>query len=509
MPPAERTPREGLFAPRLVILILCGIFAVRLLCGAVAPLAFDEAYYWLWSKHLAGGYYDHPPMIAFVIRLGTLITGDTEFGIRLVPVLLGIPATWAIWRSGTILFGDRQVGATSALYFNITMMVAFGLVLATIDAPLLAASAFVLFFLAKVIETERGGWWLAVGAAVGCALLSKYSALFFGVSILAWLLIAPQQRRWLSTAWPYLGGLVALLFFSPVLWWNAEHGWVSFLKQFGRAVPDGWTLKFLGEYILAQIGLATPFVFALGALAFWAFWRARGATRDVRVLLGALFWPLAIYFLWHSLHARVEGNWTAPVFPAFVVAAAAAAHRFDWTGTAATVADWSRQLAVPAGLAMIAFASIQGVFGIVPLGAADPTARQLAAGWRGLGPKIDALRLQENAGAVLATSYALTSWLAFYLPSRPPVVQVNERIRWVNAPEPDRSHFQGPLLYVCHRDCAEAALVRERYATVEEIAQLPRTRRGVEIEVYSVYRVRGLRGDPLDRSPPPELARTK
>ena len=81
----------------------------------------------------------------------------------------------------------------------------------------------------------------AVGAAVGAALLSKYTALFFGPVILIWLLAVPELRRWLKSPWPYLGGLVALAIFSPVLIWNADHHWVSFAKQFGRARVDEFT----------------------------------------------------------------------------------------------------------------------------------------------------------------------------------------------------------------------------------------------------------------------------
>ncbi|HTO65264.1 MAG TPA: glycosyl transferase, partial [Bradyrhizobium sp.] len=65
-------------------LIVLALVALRLIAAAVTPLTFDEAYYWMWSKHLAGGYYDHPPMVALVIRLGTMLAGDTELGVRLV-----------------------------------------------------------------------------------------------------------------------------------------------------------------------------------------------------------------------------------------------------------------------------------------------------------------------------------------------------------------------------------------------------------------------------------------
>jgi hypothetical protein len=160
----------------------------------------------MWSKHLAGGYYDHPPMVAVVIRLGTLIAGDTEFGVRLVSILLALPMSWAIYQAAAILFGSRRVAASSAILLNVTLMAAVGTMIVTPDAPLLVASSLLLFALAKVLQTGRGVWWLTVGAAAGCALLSKYTALFFGPAILIWLVAVPKLRHWLISPWLYLGG---------------------------------------------------------------------------------------------------------------------------------------------------------------------------------------------------------------------------------------------------------------------------------------------------------------
>jgi 4-amino-4-deoxy-L-arabinose transferase-like glycosyltransferase len=145
-----------------------------------------------------------------VIRLGTMIAGDTELGVRLVSILLALPMSFAVYRAAAILFGGRRVAATATVLLNVTLMAAVGTLIVTPDSPLLVASSFVLFFLAKVLETGRGAWWLAVGAAVGAALLSKYTALFFGPAILIWLVSVPKLRRWLISPWPYLGGLVAL-----------------------------------------------------------------------------------------------------------------------------------------------------------------------------------------------------------------------------------------------------------------------------------------------------------
>ena len=232
-------PNEARIALNTALAILA-LVALRLVAAAYTPITFDEAYYWMWSKHLAGGYYDHPPMVAVVIRLGTMIAGDTEFGVRLVSTLLALPMSWAVYQATFILFGSLRVASTATLFLNITLMAAVGTMIVTPDAPLLVASSLLLFALAKVLETGRGVWWLAVGVAAGCALLSKYTALFFGPAILIWLVVVPKLRHWLISPWLYLGGLVALLLFAPVILWNADHHWVSFIKQMGRAPNRGF-----------------------------------------------------------------------------------------------------------------------------------------------------------------------------------------------------------------------------------------------------------------------------
>src|ERR1700761_209396 len=147
-------------------LAIIALVLLRLVAAAWTPLTFDEAYYWIWSKHLAGGYYDHSPGGALVIRLGTLIAGDTELGVRLGSILLALPMSFAVYRTAEILFGSGRVAANATVFLNVTLMAAVGTLIVTPDSPLLVASSLVLLCLAKVLETGRGAWWLAVGAAV-------------------------------------------------------------------------------------------------------------------------------------------------------------------------------------------------------------------------------------------------------------------------------------------------------------------------------------------------------
>src|SRR3978361_374105 len=94
---------------RNTALTALALVALRLVAAAWTPLTFDEAYYWMWSKHLAGGYYDHPPAVAFGTRAGAMIAGDTELGVRLLSILLALPMSFAVYRAGAILFGGMRV----------------------------------------------------------------------------------------------------------------------------------------------------------------------------------------------------------------------------------------------------------------------------------------------------------------------------------------------------------------------------------------------------------------
>ncbi len=498
------SPNEARLVRNTALTVLA-LVALRLFAAAWTPMTFDEAYYWMWSKHLAGGYYDHPPMVAVVIRLGTMLLGDTELGVRLVSILLALPMSWAVYRTAVILFGGQRVAVTSAILLNITLMAAVGTMIVTPDAPLLVASSFVLLSLAKVLETGRGAWWLAVGVAVGAALLSKYTAMFFGPAILIWLVAVPKLRRWLVSPWPYLGGIVALAIFAPVILWNAGHHWVSFIKQLGRARIEDFRPTFIAELIPTQVAFATPLVFILGAMGLYALFKRDGGASSARVLVNSTFWTIVAYFVWHSLHARVEANWFAPVYPAFAIAAAVAANVTRWEPRQQRIVDFCLRWAAPTGVLMFALLIVQANTGVLSGYRRDATVRSVGVGWRELAGEIEAVRARVGATCVLAPDYGTTGWLAFYLPKGTCVAQQGQRIRWVNMPEPDAAQLAGPLLYIRETKPGAEPYLKDAFARAEQVADVKRMRGPLTIETYELDLLEGPKGDVLDRSPPPEL----
>ena len=155
-----------------------------------------------------------------------------------------------------------------------------------------------------------------------------------------------------------------------------------------------------------------------------------GGASAARGLINAIFWTIVLYFVWHSLHARVEANWFAPVYPVFAMAAAVAANLTRWDKYQQRVVDFCLRWAAPTGILMFALLIVQANTGALSGYRRDATVRSVGVGWRELADGIEAVRARVGAACVLAPDYGTTGWLAFYLPKGTCVLQQAQRFRW-------------------------------------------------------------------------------
>jgi 4-amino-4-deoxy-L-arabinose transferase-like glycosyltransferase len=379
---------------------LAALTLLRLVLAAVMPLAPDEAYYWLWSRHLQAGYFDHPPMVALWIRAGTWVAGQTPLGVRLLGPFSGFAGSFFIWSAAEDLLPNRGTGLAAAALLNATVMVGAGAIIMTPDTPLFFFWTAALAACGRLIARQNPRWWLAIGAAAGLALLSKYTAVLLIAGIGFWLLTRRDGRAALRTVWPWAGLGLGLLIFLPNLLWNGSHGWVSYLKQGGRVAQfdAGRAAQFLAELVIGQIGLATPIIFGLMAAGIWRL----GAAKDAgsRLLLWLTLLPAAV-FLEHVLSDRVQSNWPAVVYPAACIAAAGMPALRIWL-----------KPAVVCGLGLTAIVYVQALTGCLPLPAReDPTALQLA-GWRAFATQVAATK----AAFYTSDEYGPAAEMAFLQP---------------------------------------------------------------------------------------------
>jgi 4-amino-4-deoxy-L-arabinose transferase-like glycosyltransferase len=392
--------------------IICLAGALRLALAAIVPIVPDEAYYWEWSRHLAAGYFDHPPAIAVLIHAGTLIAGDTPFGVRCVAVLVGTIATVAAvalaQRFGGVVAAQRAAWAVLAM-----PLAGAGLVLATPDVPLLAALSIGLLMVDHALGSARPiVWWIAAGLSLGCGLESKYTAVLFGAGIVLALLARKELRQQWRRPGPYVAILVAALVFLPVVFWNAGHDWISFRFQLQHGlVPKGHSNAFNRELSLlgGQLGLVSPILFVLIVLAVARGLRRITANRVFVVAAVAAF--IAAFFVYSAARRSVEPNWLAPAVLAGTIV---------WGAERVITTRWERA-GLALGIVLVAAIYVQVIVPFLPFPARrDPTAQ--GAGWASLAREIDGVR----QGAWIATNrYQDAAELAFHLNHHPTVFSLN------------------------------------------------------------------------------------
>ncbi|AGA29189.1 ArnT family glycosyltransferase [Singulisphaera acidiphila] len=239
---------------RLALWLLIVVSAsLRLAWAASLELGNDEAYHYLFATHHDWSYFDHPPMLALVERLGIVLSGGvvSAFHLRLGFILLFAGSTWLMARLTERFYGPRA-GLLAAFALNVTAYhsVAVGTFVLP-DGPLLFFWLLTLDRLAVAIDSGgRLRPWFEVGVAWGAAMLSKYHAVFLPMGTVLYFVLEPKARFWLRRSGPYVAIAIGLALFSPVIWWNATHGWASFAFQGGRALGG---LRFRPETLAAAL----------------------------------------------------------------------------------------------------------------------------------------------------------------------------------------------------------------------------------------------------------------
>ena len=299
------------------------LFCLRFLAAFLIDLAPQETYYWNYAEHPALSYFDHPPMIAWVISTGQFLLGKNALGVRLGGLLLTLLSTWLLYTLGRFWF-NRRAGLWAALLFQlIPLYFVYGLLI-TPDVPLIFFWLLTLYLVSLAVREEKKWVWYLAGAALGFCLLSKYTAIFLVPSTLLWLVLDRCYRRWLMRKEPYLALLIGALFFTPVILWNVEHDWASFGFQVSERLTraPSHPLKSLGEFLLMQLGVTSPILLA-GLLMIPAL-PVSYALSDWRLRWPFCFLfsiPILAFMLLFSIHSGVKANWTLPGYLPLLVAA--------------------------------------------------------------------------------------------------------------------------------------------------------------------------------------------
>ncbi|GIL17112.1 MAG: hypothetical protein BroJett040_08630 [Oligoflexia bacterium] len=312
---------------KLILSIWWAALFIKLALTAFIPLSFDEAYYWVWSHNLQLSYFDHPPMVAWLLWLGHFLE---PFGhaVRWPIVIIGHLAilTWT-YALKPYLSTERLTWLFFLLLFS--PLIGYGSMIATPDVPVIFFWGLSCYFALRALKGHRPHDYALLGASLGLGFCSKYHIVLFALALLIYLTV---EKKWSQVSRKGVGLvlLVGFIFSLPVIIWNIQNDFVSFRFQmnhgFGREKWDPlWTIS----YPLGQLICLFP------TTVYIAF-RAK-VQGELRLLLYLAWFPIAFFFI-SSFRGVVEINW--PVVGHFGVYTLAALAAISWKNIHLSVWFW-------------------------------------------------------------------------------------------------------------------------------------------------------------------------
>jgi 4-amino-4-deoxy-L-arabinose transferase-like glycosyltransferase len=418
---------------RSALLLIGALTLFRLFYGAQLGLAWDEAYYWQWSRHLDLSYYDQGPGIAYCIKLGTLIAGHTHLGIRLVPIVFAALGSWL-----TFLTTRRWLGESVAwwmlLLMSLAPLYAAGSLLATYDSPLVFCWALASWLLTKTLQENKPILWYAVGAVVGLGIASKLTMLTFAPGVLLLLALVPGYRKWFKTPHPYLAFGIAVLGLLPYALWDRQHEQMFSLhiKTLSQRHTDAAFGRWFGDFLVGQALFVGPLAWCL---TLWALVKSKQLLRDdaPRAFVLAFTLPLLAICVYTSLRSKLEINWPTTMHLTSLLPVAVLFDRLWREGKRALpLASIALNLFL---ITLAFFPGLPGMLGLT-LPATPFIKLNETYGWPELmaktavaGEKLKAEGREVTYGSV---TYRVNSVMAFYLPGQPQTNGLYFKVRWDN-----------------------------------------------------------------------------
>lgn len=394
--------------------VILGFSIFRLMLAMILPLTPQEAYYWSWSRDLSLSYFDHPPLASYSIWLTTLIFGQTIFGIKMAAGLwfLGMNIIWA--KMVEEMFGNTKQSFWTLLALNATIVFQlYGFVI-TPDTPLLFAWSACIYALWQLVRSDHPKWWYIAGFFMGLAWLGKYSGIMLVPSMLLFTLVSKHQRKWLLTPHPYLGVILAILVFSPVLIWNAQHDWISFAFQGARRTSSmgQWELRFVGELFGSQFFILTPYLFVVVFATLNRYGRKIFSDIDDKILLllssGIV---TSVFFIAVSFRSLVKMNWLAPAYWSLIILGIYYLFQTPNRLRRMKIGVYSSLVFLAVGISVVALPD-------VPLGEGNTW-----SGWKDAAQEVEAIKdslEQEGLSPfIFSTNYKASSLIKFYMQDQP------------------------------------------------------------------------------------------
>lgn len=433
--------------PLLFWIVSLGSALLRLLVIGRIGLSGDEAHYWTYTQYPQLSYFDHPPLVAWMIKLSCAVFGQTEFAVRFPTVMIFIVVSALVYRLAREIY-DERIAFWAVALLNVTPVFSFlGSVMTIPDAPLSLFWMLFVYLFWQTMQTGRSSYWYLLGILLGLGFLSKYNAVLLIPSAFLFLVCSAEHRKWLLRPQPWVALLIAGAVFYPVIAWNAQNDFASFGFQmkhgFGKVAPH-FSALLLGKCLSAQAGYLSPLLF----VAYWAGLFSTGRRALLNADRGALLifsfsFPTLFLFNGIACFNEILPHWPAMGYLILAVPVAEMTLRwweqswFRWSMVAAwilalvltvLVPIQAMYKAVPPELFMSKAEAVKVEDGIARAEKVDITNELF--GWREVGSEIADIidRSPEPKPLIVTHRHYVASQLSFYVPGHPRIFCLSDRL---------------------------------------------------------------------------------
>ena len=301
---------------RAVLVLSATTMLVRVLFAMSLGLGIDESYTVATGRHPQLSYFDHPPLAWWLEWAGgRLFDTEAALAVRAPFIALFGLTTWLMFILTRLLFGERA-GLWAAVTLNFAPVLAWASGTWILpDGPLntaLLAGAYCVSVALFAAGSTAPLWWLAAGVCGGLAMLAKLHGVFLFAGVGLFLITSRSHRQWLATPWPYLAVAVAAGIFLPVIIWNQQHHWASFVFQGARALPRefapwGPLITLAGQALFLLPWVWLPLILCLFRAG------VDGPAKDRQWLMACLaIGPIALFTAVAWVGTSTHPHWAAP-----------------------------------------------------------------------------------------------------------------------------------------------------------------------------------------------------
>ena len=492
---------------------------LRIWIAASLELGNDEVYYQTYASHLQWSYFDHPPMVALLIRIFTFnLYFQKELFIRLGPILCAAAGTWIIFLTGCRINRDRT-GWIAAILYNTsfyTSIIAGTFILP--DSPQVLFWLLSMYFMIRILDCQKGRKrqqldFILMGISIGLCMMSKIHGVFLWLGFGAYIIFHRRDLLKLPALW--ISAVISLAIAYPIYYWNHLNHFITYQYHGGRIrfLGENPDLDHLLQQVLGSVFYSNPVHIVLYVITIWAI--LKGKALRLPIVYPLLLWlslPLILVLIWTSLFSDTLPHWSGPAYLALMLLAAWYLDERAEKQTAEKwlkTAGWLYISVVVIGVCAVRFLPFRiGSREEKYLGKGDITLDMY--GWHSFADRFDSLyradlisgRMKENA-TILSDYWFPAGHLDHYyaVPFHHNLLvwgPVNDlhHFAWLNQRRPPlKKGSDAYFIYPSNYYGPPGASLKNNFALVEDSVCIPQYRSGNPVRHFVVYRMHGFKGD--------------